>query len=126
MTFVSNTLSPPGGQAASPLAGSVAPTARPAAPTLSAESPQRWWRVPMVWVVIAGPMSVVVASLLTAVIAWRHIDPVILDPGSGRVIGHAGDESATPKDPAHPLAPALRARNHSATSHGTHDDAGRL
>lgn len=122
MTFVSNPLIPLGG----PVAPSVAPAARRSAPMPLAEPPQpRWWRVPMVWVVIAGPLSVVIASLLTAVIAWRHIDPVIIDAGSGRVIGHAGDEAVTPKDPAHPLAPALRARNHSATSHGTHDDAGR-
>lgn len=77
----------------------------------------------MVWVVIAGPLSVVIASLLTAVIAWRHIDPVILDATSGRVIGRAGDESATPQDPKNPLAAALKARNHSASarSTGTHD-----
>ncbi len=89
----------------------------------SAEPPSpRWWRVPMVWVVIAGPLSVVIASLLTAVIAWRHIDPVIIDAGSGRVIGHASDEAAAPRDPNDPLAPALRGRNHSATARaGTQD-----
>lgn len=74
-----------------------------------------WWRVPMVWVVISGPLAVVVASLLTAVIAWRHIDPVILDAGTGQVIGRAGDEVAVPVDPKDALAPAQRARNHSAT-----------
>ena len=42
-----------------------------------------WWKVPMVWVVISGPLSVVIASLLTAVIAWRHIDPVIIDSPIG-------------------------------------------
>lgn len=80
-----------------------------------ADDAARWWRVPMVWVVISGPLAVVVASLLTAVIAWRHIDPVILDSSSGRVIGRAGDEVATPADPKAVLAPAQRARNHSAT-----------
>lgn len=74
-----------------------------------------WWRVPMVWVVIAGPLAVVVASLLTAVIAWRHIDPVILDAGTGQVIGRAGDDVAVPTNPKDALAPAQRARNHSAT-----------
>lgn len=73
-----------------------------------------WWRVPMVWVVIAGPLAVVIASLLTAVIAWRHIDPVIIDSANGQVIGHAGDEIAAPDNPKDALAPALRARNHSA------------
>ncbi len=72
----------------------------------------------MVWVVIAGPLSVVIASLLTAVIAWRHIDPVIVDAGSGRVIGRAGDDASTPADPNDPLAPAVQARNHSADLEG--------
>jgi hypothetical protein len=74
-----------------------------------------WWKVPMVWVVISGPLSVVIASLLTAVIAWRHIDPVIIDTRTGAVIGHAGDEVAPPISPKDAHAPAQRARNHSAT-----------
>lgn len=82
----------------------------------AAADARRWWQVPMVWVVISGPLAVVIASLLTAVIAWRHIDPVIIDAGSGRVIGHAGDEVAAPADPNDPLAPAVRARNHTATA----------
>ena len=74
-----------------------------------------WWKVPMVWVVISGPLAVVIASLLTAVIAWRHIDPVIVDRQTGQVIGRAGDEVAAPIDPKDALAPAQRARNHTAT-----------
>lgn len=81
----------------------------------AADDAKPWWRVPMVWVVISGPLAVVVASFITAGIAWRHIDPVILDAASGQVIGHAGDEEAAPDNPKDPLAPALRARNHSAT-----------
>lgn len=76
-----------------------------------------WWKVPMVWVVISGPLSVVIASLMTAVIAWRHIDPVIIDTRTGAVIGHAGDEVAPVIDPKDAHAPAQRARNHSATPH---------
>jgi hypothetical protein len=74
-----------------------------------------WWKIPMVWVVISGPLSVVIASLLTAVIAWRHIDPVIIDTRTGAVIGHAGDEVAPAINPKDAHAPAQRARNHSAT-----------
>ena len=73
----------------------------------------------MVWVVIAGPLSVVIASVLTAVIAWNHIDPVIIDMKSGQVIGRAGDEATTPRDPKNPLAAALSGRNHSATARST-------
>ena len=71
-----------------------------------------WWRVPMVWVVLGGPISVVVASLVTAVVAWRHIDPVLEDSR-----GHArpADEVAVPANPKDSMAPALKARNHAAT-----------
>lgn len=72
-----------------------------------------WWRIPMVWVVVSGPASVVVASLATAVIAWKHIDPVItVAPG---VTQHAGDDVTEPARPHDALAPALKARNHVAT-----------
>ncbi len=36
-----------------------------------------WWRFPIVWMVIGGPLAVVVAALTTAVIAYRNIDPVL-------------------------------------------------
>lgn len=72
-----------------------------------------WWRIPMVWVVVSGPASVVVASLATAVIAWKHIDPVItVAPG---VTQHAGDDVTEPARPHDALAPALKARNHVTT-----------
>lgn len=92
-------------------------TARPPLPAVSTDprSNAPWWRVPMVWVVISGPLAVVVASLLTAVIAWRHIDPVIIDAGTGQVVGRAGDDVAVPLDPKDAMAPAQRARNHSAS-----------
>ena len=72
-----------------------------------------WWRVPMVWLVLSGPLSVVVASLATAVIAWRHIDPVLeaARPAHAR----PGAEVAVPASPKDTLAPALKARNHAAT-----------
>ncbi len=36
-----------------------------------------WWRYPIVWMVIAGPVVVVVASLITAGVAIRNVDPVL-------------------------------------------------
>ncbi len=60
-----------------------------------------WWREPMLWLVLGGPALVVVASLVTAVIAWRGADPVVTDPTAA-----AGAERA--------LQPALKARNHAA------------
>lgn len=41
-----------------------------------------WWRMPMVWLVIGGPATVVVAAIGTAVIAFKGADPVVTDHSS--------------------------------------------
>lgn len=70
------------------------------------EKPKPWWRFAMVWLVLSGPAAVVVASIVTAVIAWQHIDPVIgQDPEPAPI------RAGTPVTPA---TPALQARNHAA------------
>lgn len=86
-------------------------TAVQAPPSSAPTTPQPWWRHGMVWLVIAGPLSVVIASLISAAVAWTHIDPVIT--ANGRF--GADDEVETPKDPKNPLAPAQKARNHAAS-----------
>lgn len=64
------------------------------------ENPQLpWWRVPMVWLVIGGPAAVVVAGIVTAVIAVRGADVVITN---------ADEPSFSDK-------PAVQGRNHAAT-----------
>lgn len=68
-----------------------------------------WWRVGMVWLVIGGPLAVVVAGIATAVIAIRGADPV-LDTSVRR----AAERAHAPT--AH--TPALQARNHAATPAG--------
>ncbi len=71
-----------------------------------------WWKVPIVWLVVGGPLSVVVASLATAVVAWKHIDPVI-STAQGDV---RPDDDVAPKlSPKDALAPAQQGRNHAAT-----------
>jgi uncharacterized protein len=75
--------------------------------------PLPWWRVKMVWLVLGGPASVVVASLVTAVIAWRHIDPVITNTPQGQL--RASDELPTPANPKDAFAPAMKARDHAAS-----------
>ena len=60
----------------------------------------------MVWLVIAGPLAVVVASFITLAIAWTNIDPVISD---------AGAADAHQRVPSGSAAPAQLARNHAAT-----------
>lgn len=63
----------------------------------STRSPS-WWSYPMVWVVIAGPLLVVIAGVITAWIAISGADQVVKAPASG----------------AHER-PALQGRNHAAT-----------
>lgn len=59
-----------------------------------------WWKLPIVWMVIGGPLAVVVASLFTVGIAVKNVDPV-LDTSKGQV-------SSTNE------LPAVKARNHAA------------
>jgi hypothetical protein len=51
---------------------------RAAVPVQTDPSPSMpWWRVPMVWLVIAGPAIVVVAGFTTLGIALHNPDPVL-------------------------------------------------
>lgn len=59
---------------------------------------QPWWRQPMMWLVVGGPAAVVVAAIVTAVIATRGADPV-LDTRADRL----------------EQRPANEGRNHAAT-----------
>ncbi len=68
-------------------------------PTLTPPA-QPWWRYPMVWMVIAGPAMVVVASAITLWLALSHPDPVLETRGA--------HQDAT-------QAPAVQAPNHAAT-----------
>lgn len=61
--------------------------------------PMPWWRVRMVWLVLGGPLVVVLASLVTLGIAITHPDPVLAPPP-------AANAAETP---------AVQARNHVAT-----------
>ncbi|MBI3156717.1 MAG: nitrogen fixation protein FixH [Burkholderiales bacterium] len=57
-----------------------------------------WWRHRIMWLVVGGPLAVVVAGIVTAVIAVRGADPV-LDTRADRA----------------PERPALEGRNHAAS-----------
>jgi uncharacterized protein len=69
-----------------------------------------WWRYGHVWLVISGPLVVVVAALITAVIAFRQQDPVLAEDYYKRGI----DINKT-LQAQEGLAPAGQARNHAAT-----------
>lgn len=72
-----------------------------------------WWKNAYVWMVLGGPLLVVVASVVTFFIAVRNPDPV-LDTGykaaeASRPGGVAAEDA---------MAPALLGRNHAATGSG--------
>ncbi len=63
-----------------------------------------WWSFGHVWLVLAGPLLVVVASFVTFYLAAHGQDPVL----STRTEASDGAGGNT-------LAPAVQARNHAAT-----------
>ena len=64
-----------------------------------AEPTVAWWRLPIVWMVIAGPAIVVVAGFATLGLAIANPDPVITAPAA-----------MSKAD-----LPAVQGRNHAAT-----------
>lgn len=70
-----------------------------------------WWRNPYCWLVIAGPITVILAGLITVWIAIESADPVIdanyYQKGLALSKGASLDSTA--------LVPARQARNHAAT-----------
>jgi len=75
-----------------------------------------WWREPYLWLVIGGPLVVVVAGITTAVIAVKNADPV-LDP---RNVAQSdfmvqSKQAQLAKDQLVNLQPAMLGRNHAAS-----------
>lgn len=60
-----------------------------------------WWKFPIVWLVVGGPLIVVVASLNMVAIAVRNVDPVLESYNSA--------SSSKPNE-----APAVQGRNRAA------------
>ncbi|SCK56978.1 hypothetical protein VAR608DRAFT_5968 [Variovorax sp. HW608] len=70
---------------------------------------QPWWRYPLLWMVLAGPAVVVVASFVTLWLAMRSPDPVVAEDYYRQGI----EINKTLADKK--LMPALSGRNHAAT-----------
>lgn len=70
-----------------------------------------WWREPYVWMVIAGPMSAVLACAVTAFYILQGPDALVSENAyqEGLDIGRQV-KAAVP-----PMQPAQTGRNHSAT-----------
>ncbi|WP_353093802.1 hypothetical protein [Methylibium sp.] len=82
----------------------MAPSKNALSPTPAPEPPRPWWREPMLWLVLGGPLAVVVAGIVTAVIAVRGSDPVL----------------SRSSEPLGSDTPAVQARNHAATPRPEH------
>ncbi len=69
---------------------------------------QAWYRHPLVWMLIAGPLVVVLAAFYTAYLAMSAPDPVLAHDAYeyGQNRQETSDRS---------LLPAQKARNHAAT-----------
>lgn len=68
-----------------------------------------WWKIGYVWLVIAGPFVVIVASLFTFYLASQGMDTLVQEqPKTGKTL--PTDDQATGN-----RAPAIQARNHAAT-----------
>lgn len=79
--------------------------------TVSASQP--WWKFGHVWLVIAGPAAVVVASFITLYLAVTRPDPVVTEDYYRKGIDinkTLGDDAGVAS-----MAPAIQARNHAQT-----------
>ncbi|HAF01584.1 MAG TPA: nitrogen fixation protein FixH [Methylophilaceae bacterium] len=77
---------------------------------MSNQETKRWWQYGHVWLIIAGPALVIIASFITLYLAISRPDPAIDDYyRKGMEINKTLDAQRDG------LAPALQARNHAAT-----------
>ena len=93
----------------SALSNTVSSTPRASAP---------WYREPYVWMILGGPLAVILASMVTIYLAVTRPDPV-LDRRSGVVmLDPALIEKLSPEQRAAlnlSVTPAHKARNHAAS-----------
>ncbi len=84
-------------------------------------NPQAWWRHGYLWLVLAGPLLVVLASFVTLWLALSRPDPVLEGYGSSARANSGVNAQPSSRSDAPPqasgssLTPALTARNHAAT-----------
>lgn len=76
----------------------------------SASNPP-WWKFPHVWMVVAGPAIVVVASFITYYLAASGMDRVVDEDYYRKSVELNKSIAENPGS----LAPATQARNHAAT-----------
>lgn len=70
-----------------------------------------WWKFGYVWLVLAGPAVVVVASLVTLYLAMVGKDPIVDEDYYRKGV----EINRSLADSPDSLAPAIQARNHATT-----------
>lgn len=81
-----------------------------------ANRPTPWWKVPHMWLVVGGPLAVIIAGLVTLAIAISHPDPVLNKADYERDLAAAqGLTGQARVDALAKLQPASQARNHAAS-----------
>ena len=91
------------------------------APLPSTPSAQRpWYREPYVWLVLGGPLAVIVASIFTIYLAVTRSDPVLdrSTPKSAVVVDEELLSKLSPEQRTQlqlSVMPAHQARNHAVT-----------
>lgn len=70
-----------------------------------------WWKYGHVWLIISGPLIVVIAGVITAFLAFSNADPVIDENYYENGININKTLQAEGKN----MAPAQAVRNHAAT-----------
>ncbi len=74
-----------------------------------------WWSYGHVWLVISGPLLVVVASFISAFVAFQGNDTVLQAKDESEIAALRALQSTSNRN----LVPAIQARNHAATPEGT-------
>ncbi len=77
------------------------------------QPPKAWWQFPLVWMIIAGPAAVVLASLVTVILTFKQPDPLLAEDYYQRGLNINKTMAAQQANNA--MAPAALARNHAAT-----------
>jgi hypothetical protein len=81
----------------------------------SAPVSQPWWKFGHVWLVVSGPLIVVIAAFFTLYLAIAIPDPVVAADYYRQGIEINKTLDAQAQAQASSLAPALQARNHAQT-----------
>lgn len=72
-----------------------------------------WWKHSFVWMVIAGPAIVVVASFITLYLAVSRPNEIVNE--ATYRIGKQSDQTIEQRRKDSGMAPAMQGRNHAAT-----------